>query len=617
MEKQQKSMLLRIIGSLVVLGASFLPMCGGWPSFVLCIAAYLLIGSDVLWEAVCHLFHSKFFDENLLMALASLGAFAIGEYHEGVTVMLLYQVGELFQDMAVDKSRASISSLMNIRPDVAFVEQNGTVVRQAPESVSVGSVIVVKPGEKIPLDGLIIEGASTLNTMALTGESLPKEVKEGDSVMGGCINLSGLLRICTTAAYGESTVAKILRLVEQADTGKAKSEKFITRFAKVYTPTVVVLAVLLTVIPSLVTGDWLGWLRRSLIFLVISCPCALVISVPLSFFGGIGGASRLGVLVKGSHYLESLAKVDTVVFDKTGTLTKGNFKVTLIHPELIAENELLELAALAGNYSDHPISQSLRNAYKKTIDKSRIGKVENLTGHGIKAVVDGKTVCTGNLALMKQLGVTVPSCEHDGTLVHVAVDGRYAGHIEIADEIKPQSAPAIKALKALGIKKTVMLTGDRQAVAQRVAATIGIDECHAELLPTDKVEQTKRLSGNTARHRQLAFVGDGINDAPVLKCADVGLAMGALGSDAAIEAADVVLTDDNPLKIADAIRVARRTKRIVTENIVLALCVKVLFLALGSVGLASMWSAVFADVGVSFLAILNALRALHIQKSRP
>ena len=614
MEREQKITLARIIGSAVLLGVTFLPGVGDTAKFVLCVAAYLLIGGDILWEAARNIFHGEIFDENFLMAIATVGALAIGEYQEAVAVMLFYQVGELFQDIAVEKSRASITSLMDIRPDYANLEENGALRQVSPEDVPAGSVIVVKPGEKVPLDGEIVEGDSSLNTTALTGESLPRDVKAGDSVISGCVNMTGLLRVRTTGAYGESTVAKILQLVESSDSGKANTEKFITRFAKVYTPFVVGGAALLAIIPSLFTGEWLVWLQRALIFLVISCPCALVVSIPLGFFGGIGGASKCGVLVKGSNYLEALAKTETIVFDKTGTLTKGNFNVSVIHPELISESKLLELAAMAESYSDHPISQSLKAAYHRAIDPSRVTDVEEISGQGVKAVVDGKAVCAGNSKLMDSIGSEWKPCHHEGTIIHVAVDGVYAGHIVIADEVKPQAKEAIGALKAAGVKKTVMLTGDRKAVGESVAKELGLDEVHAELLPADKVAQVERLLAEKSAKGKLAFVGDGINDAPVLKRADVGIAMGALGSDAAIEAADVVLMDDNPLKIAKAIRISRRTLTIVTENIVFALAVKLLFLILGACGIATMWEAVFADVGVSFLAILNALRAMNVKQ---
>lgn len=614
MDKDQKTTLGRIIAAAVLFVISFLPAVRGTAAeAVLCIAAYLTVGGDVLIEAVRNIFHGEVFDENFLMTLATIGAIAVGQYPEAVAVMLFYQTGELFQDIAVEKSRASISSLMDIRPDYANIEENGQLKQVAPDSVATGTVIVIKPGEKVPLDGVVVEGASSLNTTALTGESLPRDVRTGDGVISGCVNMSGLLRVRTTGTFGESTVSKILELVENSDNGKANTEKFITRFAKIYTPAVVTGAALLAFIPSVITGQWTVWIQRALIFLVISCPCALVISIPLGFFGGIGGASRIGVLVKGSNYLEALARAEIVVFDKTGTLTKGNFKVTAVHPEIISAEELLEVAALAESYSDHPISQSLRAAYKRAIDKSRIRDVEDITGHGIKATVDGKTVYAGNSKLMDRIGTAWKPCDHEGTIIHVAEDGQYVGHIVISDEIKPQSKEAIAALKAAGVRRTVMLTGDREAVAESVAKELGLDETHAELLPADKVDRMEKLLGEKSEKGKLVFVGDGINDAPVLKRADVGIAMGALGSDAAIEAADVVLMDDNPAKIAQAIRISRHTLTIVTENIVFALGVKAFFLILGAFGMATMWEAVFADVGVSFIAILNSLRAMKVK----
>lgn len=616
MDREQKITLGRIIAAAVLLGASLLPAVKGTPLLVLCLVAYVIIGGDVLWEAAKNIFHGEVFDENFLMALATVGALLTGEYPEAVAVMLFYQVGELFQDIAVERSRASISSLMDIRPDSANIETDGELHEVAPDSVATGSIIVVKPGEKVPLDGVVIEGESSLNTTALTGESLPRDVQPGDRVISGCVNLSGLLRVRTTGTFGESTVAKILELVENADNGKANTEKFITRFAKVYTPVVVICAALLAVVPSLFTGEWSIWIQRALIFLVISCPCALVISIPLGFFGGVGGASKVGVLVKGSNYLEALARTEIVVFDKTGTLTKGNFKVTVIHPERISEGELLELAAMAESYSDHPISQSLRAAYNRAVDKSRISDVTDIAGHGIKASVDGRFVYAGNSKLMDAIGVLWKSCDHEGTIIHVAMDGEYVGHIVIADEIKPESEAAIAALKAAGVKKTVMLTGDRKAVAESVAGQLGLDEVYAELLPAEKVERMEILLAQRSGKGRLAFVGDGVNDAPVLKRADIGVAMGALGSDAAIEAADVVLMDDNPLKIAKAIEISRRTLKIVKQNIVFALAVKLAFLTLGAFGVANMWEAVFADVGVSFLAILNALRCLRVKRMK-
>ncbi len=610
MEKEQKFVLPRIIISAVLLGVAFVFSLPETLEIILCIVAYLIAGGDVVLKAIRNILHGEIFDENFLMSVATIGAIAIGEYPEAAAVMLFYQIGEFFQEMAVDKSRASIGELMDIRPEFANIELNGELKQVAPDTVETGTILVVKPGEKIPIDGIVTEGTSSLNTTALTGESLPRDVQEGDGVFAGCVNLSGLLRMKTTGTFGESAVAKILNLVENAESGKTKSEKFITRFARVYTPIVVIAALLLAFIPSLITGDWINWVRRALIFLVISCPCALVISVPLSFFGGIGGASKKGILVKGSNYLEALSKVETVVFDKTGTLTKGTFTVQAIHPEIISEEKLLEIAAMAESYSDHPISLSLRSAYARAIDKARINNVEELAGRGIKAVVDGSTIYAGNSQLMEQAGAQWKHCDHQGTIVHVSDGTEYMGHIVIADEIKPQSKAAISALKALGIKKTVMLTGDREAVGKEVAEKLGLDEVHADLLPASKVTQVERLMSEKSAKGKLVFVGDGINDAPVLKRADVGIAMGALGSDAAIEAADVVLMDDNPEKIAQAVKISRKTLSIVKQNIIFALGVKGIVLLLGALGFATLWEAVFADVGVALLAVLNALRAM-------
>ena len=580
--------------------------------WVLYLVPYLLIGWDVLWKAVRNIAHGQVFDENFLMAIATVGAFATGEYAEAVFVMLFYQVGELFQSYAVGKSRQSIASLMDIRPDYANVEQDGELVQVDPDEVEVGDTIVIKAGERVPLDGVILEGRSTLDTAALTGESLPREVEAGDDVISGCVNLSGLLKVRVTKAFEESTVAKILDLVENATSKKAKAENFITKFARYYTPSVVVAAVLLAVLPPLLGGgDWGKWFHQALVFLVISCPCALVISVPLSFFGGIGGASRAGILVKGGNYLEVLADTQIVVFDKTGTLTKGVFNVTAIHPDQCDEDRLLEVAALAESYSDHPISRSLKEAYGKDIDNSRVTDVEEIAGHGVRAKVDGVEVCVGNDKLMESIGVAWHPCHRVGTTVHVESQGVYLGHIVISDEVKEDAAQAIADLKAIGVRKTVMLTGDAQAVGEDVAQRLGLDEVHAQLLPADKVDRVEALLQEKTGKGKLAFVGDGINDAPVLSRADLGIAMGGLGSDAAIEAADVVLMDDKPSKIAVAIRVARKTLRIVRQNIVFALGVKLLVLALGAVGLANMWEAVFADVGVSVIAILNAMRALR------
>lgn len=612
MRKKQKKTLVRIILSAVLLVAAALIPVGGIVKLVLFLIPYAVIGWDVLWKAIRNIAHGQVFDENFLMAIATVGAFALGEYPEGVAVMLFYQVGELFQSYAVGRSRQSIAALMDIRPDYANIEQDGKLVQVDPEDVAVGDTIVIKAGEKIPLDGVVLEGSSAVDTAALTGESLPRDVNPGDDVVSGCINQSGLLKVRVTKVFGESTVAKILDLVENSSSKKARAENFITRFARYYTPVVVIGAVLLAVLPPLLFGgDWSDWLQRALIFLVISCPCALVISVPLSFFGGIGGASKQGILVKGSNYLEALAKTETVVFDKTGTLTKGTFQVTAVHPDRISEGELLELAALAESYSEHPISRSLREAYQKPVDASRVTDVEEISGHGVRAKVDGHDVYAGNGKWMDRIGASWRNCHRTGTVVHVAVDGEYAGHIVISDAVKPDAAAAIEALKREGVKKTVMLTGDVKAVGEAVAREIGIDEVHAELLPGDKVDQVERLLKNTSGKGKLAFVGDGINDAPVLSRADIGIAMGGLGSDAAIEAADIVLMDDKPSKLAVAVRISRKTLRIVRQNIVFALGIKLLFLALGAFGMANMWEAVFADVGVSVLAILNASRALR------
>ena len=612
MSKKQKKTLVRIILSAVLLVAAALIPVDGIVKLVLFLIPYAVIGWDVLWKAIRNIAHGQVFDENFLMAIATVGAFALGEYPESVAVMLFYQVGELFQSYAVGRSRQSIAALMDIRPDYANIEQDGKLVQVDPEDVAVGDTIVIKAGEKIPLDGVVLEGSSAVDTAALTGESLPRDVDPGDDVVSGCINQSGLLKVRVTKVFGESTVAKILDLVENSSSKKARAENFITRFARYYTPVVVIGAVLLAVLPPLLFGgDWSDWLQRALIFLVISCPCALVISVPLSFFGGIGGASKQGILVKGSNYLEALAKTETVVFDKAGTLTKGTFQVTAVHPDRISKGELLELAALAESYSEHPISRSLREAYQKPVDASRVTDVEEISGHGVRAKVDGHDVYAGNGKWMDRIGASWRNCHRTGTVVHVAVDGEYAGHIVISDAVKPDAAAAIEALKREGVKKTVMLTGDVKAVGEAVAREIGIDEVHAELLPGDKVDQVERLLKNTSGKGKLAFVGDGINDAPVLSRADIGIAMGGLGSDAAIEAADIVLMDDKPSKLAVAVRISRKTLRIVRQNIVFALGIKLLFLALGAFGMANMWEAVFADVGVSVLAILNASRALR------
>ncbi len=615
MDKRQKITLARIVAATLLLAAACcVPKSAATPRLLLFGAAYLAVGADVLVKAVLRLFRGSLFDENFLMSLATVGAFAIGEYPEAVAVMLFYQIGELFQEIAVTRSRASISALMDIRPDYARLENSGGETRQvAPETVPTGSVIVVRAGEKIPLDGTVIAGSSSLDTAALTGESLPREVTEGDAVLNGSLNLTGVLRIRTTGTYGESTVARILELVEHAETGKARTEQFITRFARYYTPFVVTAAVLLAVVVPLVTGDaWRPWINRSLIFLVISCPCALVVSIPLTFFAGIGCASRRGMLVKGSNHLETLAHVRTVVFDKTGTLTQGNFSVRQLCPQGIGADALIGWAALAESQSDHPVAAALRAAGGR-IDPSRVAEAENIAGEGIVAHVreaeELRTVHAGNAKLMRRAGVEAAPCDACGTVVHVAVDGRYVGYVVVADAVKPQAAEAVARLRREGVTKVVMLTGDRREVAERTARALELDELHAELLPADKVARVESL--RREGEGRLAFVGDGINDAPVLKLADVGIAMGAAGSDAAIEAADVVLMDDNPLKIAEGIALARNTLRIVRQNICFALGIKAAILLLGAIGYANMWAAVFADVGVTVLAVLNALRAMR------
>ncbi len=619
MTRKQKKMVARIAASAVLLVAAVLiPYEGPW-RFVLFLPAYFVIGWDVLWKAARNIAHGQVFDENFLMALATVGAFCTGffgegEYPEAVFVMLFYQVGELFQGYAVGKSRKSIASLMDIRPDYANVERDGQLTQVDPEEVAVGDTITVKAGERVPLDGVVLEGQSMVNTSALTGESVPRQVQPGDDVISGCVNQSGLLRVRVTKPFGESTVQKILDLVENSSSKKAKAENFITKFARYYTPIVVFCALALALVPPLFVGDWVGWVQKALIFLVVSCPCALVISVPLSFFGGIGGASRQGILVKGGNYLEVLANTEIVVFDKTGTLTKGVFNVTAIHPEEYSESGLLEMAALAESYSDHPISRSLKEAWGQELDASRVGEVEELSGRGVRAQVDGKTVCAGNDKLMEDIGVKWHPCHHVGTTVHVAVEGKYIGHIVISDEVKPDAKEAIAALKAQGVKKTVMLTGDAKAVGESVAKDLGLDEAYTQLLPGDKVDRVEALLSEKSPKGKLAFVGDGINDAPVLSRADIGIAMGALGSDAAIEAADIVLMDDKPSKIAKAMEISQRTLRIVRQNIVFALAVKLLVLALTPFGIANMWEAVFADVGVMVIAILNASRALQAGK---
>ena len=617
MNKKQKKTLLRIIVAAILLAVCQLwPTPLPFPSIFLFLIPYFIIGWDILWKAIRNIANGQVFDENFLMAIATVGALAIGECPEAVFVMLFYQVGELFQSVAVGRSRQSIAALMDIRPEEANVERDGVIETVDPEEVAVGETIVIKPGERVPIDGVVLEGASTLNTAALTGESLPRDVTEGDDVISGCVNLSGLLRVRTTKAFEDSTVAKILDLVENSTTKKAKAEQFITRFARYYTPAVVIGAVLLAVLPPLLGGgEWSKWFEQALIFLVISCPCALVISVPLTFFGGIGGCSKAGILVKGSNYLEALARAEIVVFDKTGTLTQGVFNVTAIHPDKCPESRLLELAALAESWSNHPIARSLRDAWNQELDDSRVGNVAEIAGRGVKADVDDVTIYVGNDKLMEDCGVSWHPCHHVGTTVHVAAQGEYLGHIVISDAVKPDAKQAIADLKRSGVRKTVMLTGDAREVGKAVGNQLGLDEVHAQLLPADKVERVEALLTEKAPKGVLVFVGDGINDAPVLSRADVGVAMGALGSDAAIEAADVVLMDDKPSKLSQAIAMARKTLRIANQNIVFALAVKAIFLLMGIFGVANMWEATFADVGVSVIAILNATRALKIDKN--
>ena len=615
MTKKQKHLLTRIIVAAVLFAAGGLLHLEGWAELGVYLVCYAVIGWDIVWKAITNILHGQVFDENFLMTIATVGALILGEHSEGVAVMLFYQVGEWFQSYAVSKSRRSITSLMDIRPDYANIEKDGKLIQVDPEDVKIGDTIIVKPGERVPLDGKIIKGSSTLDTSALTGESMPREVEAGMEVISGCINQTGILTIQTTKEFGESTVAKILDLVENASDKKGRMENFITRFARYYTPVVVFAALALAVLPPLVTGQAFSiWIYRALTFLVISCPCALVISIPLSFFGGIGGASKIGVLVKGSNYLEALAYTETVVFDKTGTLTKGSFAVTEIQANGMTDEELLELAAYAEDYSNHPISLSIQKAYGKKIDNSRITDVQEIAGHGVQAVIDGMTVLAGNAKLMEREHIPYTASNAIGTVVYVAFDGRYAGCIVIADEIKADAPAAIKTLKAAGIRQTVMLTGDADAVGQDVARRLGLDRAYTELLPADKVDRVEELLKQKSERGMLAFVGDGINDAPVLARADVGIAMGALGSDAAIEAADVVLMTDEPSKIAAVMQIARKTIRISNENIVFALGVKFLVLILGAVGRANMWAAVFADVGVSVIAILNAIRAMRVKR---
>ena len=621
MTKKQKKVLIRIIiAAVLVIALQFIPV-KGYVRFGLYMIPYFVIGYDILKKAGKGILNRQIFDENFLMAVATIGAIALGDYKEGTAVMLFYQIGELFQSYAVGKSRRNISDLMDIRPDYANVEKDGELEQVDPDEIEIGTVIVVQPGEKVPIDGVVVEGTSSLNTSALTGESVPREVSVDDEIISGCINMTGLLKIRTTKEFGESTVSKILELVENASSRKSRSENFISKFAKIYTPAVCYGALALAILPPIVrmafmglAPEWGDWVYRALTFLVISCPCALVISIPLSFFAGIGGASREGVLVKGSSFLETLSQTKIVVFDKTGTMTKGVFEVNGIHHSPYKDEELLEYAALAESYSTHPISKSLQRAYGKPIDKNRVSDVEEIGGHGLTAKVDGKVVAAGNAKLMQKLGIEYHECSQVGTIVHVAIDGQYAGHILISDVIKEHAAEAIAALKKSGIEKTVMLTGDAKNVADHVAAQLGIDEVCSELLPGDKVEKVEELLTKKSEKDKLAFVGDGINDAPVLSRADIGIAMGALGSDAAIEAADIVLMDDDPLKISKAIRISRKCLRIVYENIYFAIGIKVICLVLGALGIANMWFAIFADVGVMILAVLNAIRTLFVKK---
>lgn len=625
MNKKQKKRLLQIIVAAVMTILLNLIPVTGVPRLILYIAAYMVIGYDILRKAARGIFNGRVFDENFLMAIATIGAFVLaiytksGDYNEAIAVMLFYQIGELFQSYAVGKSRKSISALMDIRPDYANIEKDGTLIQVNPDDVEIGSMIVVQPGEKIPLDGIVVEGHSSLNTSALTGESIPKDVQKDDEVISGCVNINGVLKIKTTKAFGESTVSKILELVENSSSRKSKSENFISKFAKIYTPAVCYSALALAILPPLATmltggtANFESWIYRALTFLVISCPCALVISIPLSFFAGIGGASREGILIKGSNYMETLSKTKYVVFDKTGTLTHGVFEVSGIHHNPIEDEKLLEYAALAECASSHPISKSLQNAYGRPIDRSRVKDIEEISGHGIIAKVDGHTVAVGNTKLMKQLNISCQECHSTGTIVHMAVDGVYYGHIVISDIVKENSQKAIHALKRAGIKKTTMLTGDSKRAAAQVAKALDMDEYYAELLPSDKVEKVEELLSKKPEKEKLAFVGDGINDAPVLTRADVGIAMGAIGSDAAIEAADIVLMDDDPIKISKAIKISKKCLNIVYQNIAFALIIKFACLGLGAVGIANMWFAIFADVGVMIIAVLNAIRALNVR----
>ena len=611
MTKKQKKMLMRILASAALFVIALLIPAEGWLKLVIFLVPYLLVGYKVLIKAGKNILHGQVFDENFLMCVATIGAFVLGEYLEAVAVMLFYQIGELFEDYSVGRSRRSIADLMDIRPEVARVERDGNEVEVDPEEVQIGETIVVRPGDRVPLDGTVISGRSSMDTAALTGESVPRTVREGDSVISGCINQSGVLKVRVDKAFGESTVSRILELVENSGDRKAQAEKFITRFARWYTPAVCISALLLAVVPSLITGRWSEWVGRALMFLVVSCPCALVISIPLSFFGGIGGASKQGILIKGGNFLEALANVDIVVFDKTGTLTKGTFKVVDVNAKEISRDDLIELTALAESQSTHPISRSIQEHYGKEIDHNRVCEVQEISGKGVSATVDGRAVAAGNAALMQSMGLKPDMVNHAGTIVHVAVDGKYAGYIVISDEIKDDAKQAIADLHKMGVRKTVMLTGDRTATGESVAKEIGIDEAHCELMPADKVSHVERLIGERRKNGTLAFVGDGINDAPVLARADLGIAMGALGSDAAIEAADIVLMNDKPSSIAMAIAISRKTHRIVNENIAFALIVKAIVLVLSALGKTTMWAAVFADVGVSVLAILNAMRALR------